>query len=61
MATPKRRTSKTKQRQRVASHKRPLPTVAKCANCGAPAQPHRVCRNCGNYRGRQVQVISTEE
>ncbi|HOG14485.1 MAG: 50S ribosomal protein L32 [Synergistetes bacterium ADurb.Bin155] len=56
MATPKSRTSHTRTRQRKAhwlgSLKNPGTTV--CPNCGETAQMHRVCPECGQYRGRQV-------
>ncbi|MEX2608055.1 MAG: 50S ribosomal protein L32 [Kiritimatiellia bacterium] len=60
MAAPKRRTSKMKKRLRRSSHHRPLPTVATCSECGEPAQPHRVCRACGQYAGRQVLSLSAD-
>jgi large subunit ribosomal protein L32 len=25
-----------------------------CPNCKAKMQPHKVCENCGQYKGRQV-------
>lgn len=31
-----------------------LPQLSKCPRCGAAVLPHRVCTNCGYYRGRQV-------
>ena len=27
-------------------------TSVVCSNCGQPARPHRVCKSCGQYRGR---------
>ena len=30
-----------------------------CPDCGAPRQPHRVCPNCGKYRGRVI--VETDE
>ena len=61
MAVPKRKSSKQKIRQRKASHKKSLPAVSVCPECGEPKQPHRPCTggrrsedSCGTYRGRQI-------
>ncbi len=61
MAQPKRRTSKMKKRLRRGAHKRPTPAVAICTACGEPTQPHRACRACGQYAGRQVATISVDD
>jgi len=54
MAVPKRRVSKQRKRKRRGSMKAPIPTVNRCAKCGDPKMPHRVCPTCGVYRGQQV-------
>jgi len=59
MAVPKRRTSKSKRDQRRAHDALGIPARSKCPQCGEPKLPHRVCPNCGTYRGREV--IRTEE
>ncbi len=61
MAVPKRRTSKSKIRMRTAAHHRPMAATTTCPQCGAPAQPHRVCAACGSYRGRQVLTVTVDE
>ena len=33
--------------------------VLRCPQCSEPKRPHRVCANCGTYRGREV--VQTEE
>lgn len=60
MAVPKRKSSKQKVRSRKASHKRPLPAVGECPQCGEPQQPHRVCPSCGYYKGRQVKIVEAD-
>lgn len=61
MAVPKRKTSKARIRTRRKAIRRPLPGVVVCTACGAPAQPHRVCRACGQYNGRQVMTVSVDD
>jgi len=61
MAVPKRRKSKSKNRMQARSKKRDLPGSRKCPQCGASAEPHRVCRSCGSYAGRQVLSVHVDE
>jgi len=59
MAVPKRRTSHARQGNR-RSHDalRPV-TPGRCPRCHQAAMPHRICANCGWYRGRR-QVLGGE-
>ena len=58
MAVPKRRTSRSRRRKRLASNSAlTLPQVQDCPQCGEPTQAHRVCPSCGFYKGRQVLTI----
>jgi large subunit ribosomal protein L32 len=59
MAVPKRRTSRSKRDKRRSHHALASPARSNCPQCGEPKLPHRVCANCGTYRGRTV--IETEE
>ncbi|MHC4601288.1 MAG: 50S ribosomal protein L32 [Planctomycetota bacterium] len=59
MAVPKRKTSKTKKRQRSAHKAIRVPNLASCSRCNQPVLPHRVCGNCGYYGRRKV--IEVEE
>ncbi|MFH0953035.1 MAG: 50S ribosomal protein L32 [Verrucomicrobiota bacterium] len=61
MGLPKRRSSKSKIRMRVASHKTKIMATVPCPKCGQPRLSHRVCPHCGTYRGRQVLIISADE
>ena len=31
-----------------------MPAISFCPNCKEPKAPHRVCPNCGYYKGREV-------
>ena len=58
MAVPKRRTSKSRRNKR-RSHDSLRPAgMSVGPQCTAPTLPHRVCPNCGSYRGRTI--IETE-
>jgi large subunit ribosomal protein L32 len=52
MAHPKRKTSKQRKRKRRTHYKATEPTLASCQNCGATVKYHRVCSECGHYRGK---------
>ncbi|NCS32490.1 50S ribosomal protein L32 [bacterium] len=55
-AVPKKKPSLTRSRQKHSAWEASAPTVKTviCPDCGAAALPHRVCKSCGKYRGRQV-------
>ncbi|HXK59745.1 MAG TPA: 50S ribosomal protein L32 [Acidobacteriota bacterium] len=59
MANPKNRHSKSRRGKRRAHDFLTARNLSKCSNCGLSVLPHRVCPNCGYYRGRQV--IEVEE
>ncbi|OGW87429.1 MAG: 50S ribosomal protein L32 [Omnitrophica bacterium RIFCSPHIGHO2_02_FULL_46_11] len=60
MANPKRRHSNTRTRLRRTHDRVKLKSLAKCPNCGHLAIPHRICVQCGYYRGRQVITIAAK-
>ena len=59
MAHPKRKISKMRRDKRRTHYKATLPTLAKCSNCGAAYKYHRICPECGFYRGKLA--INKEE
>lgn len=59
MGLPKRRHSNARTRKRRAHDALSLPAVGVCPHCRERMLPHRVCPNCGQYRGREV--IKREE
>jgi len=55
MALPKYKPSKSKSRSRRAQYlKFEVPNLSICPNCGAKKLPHRVCPQCGFYKGKKV-------
>ncbi len=54
MAVPKKKSSRMRTRQRKSAWKVARPTLAACPRCKEPKLPHRACRSCGTYNGREV-------
>lgn len=61
MAVPKKRTSRSRRGMRRSHDALRAPNLSPCPQCGEPKEPHRVCSNCGHYRGRQVFQVEAEE
>jgi len=51
---PKRRHSTRRGGKRKAAIHLVLPQLLTCPNCKKPRIPHRVCRSCGFYGGKEV-------
>lgn len=60
MAVPKRKTSKARRDKRRANWKLAVPGMIACPQCGELIMPHRVCRACGYYKGREVVAVNAE-
>jgi large subunit ribosomal protein L32 len=54
MAVPKQRQSHSRTNKRRSQHKVASTALMSCPRCHAPRLPHRVCKNCGTYAGREV-------
>ena len=54
MAVPKKKVSKAKGRSRIANWKATAPTLVECPQCHEMKLAHRVCKNCGSYKGKEV-------
>ncbi len=60
MAVPKRKVSKQRRDKRRSSvWKLTAPGLVACSKCGALHLPHRMCPECGTYKGREVKVIKS--
>jgi large subunit ribosomal protein L32 len=54
-AVPKGKVSKARRDKRRSSHwKLDVPGLVKCPKCGAYRLPHRACKDCGSYNGRDA-------
>jgi large subunit ribosomal protein L32 len=60
MPVPKRKTSQSKRDSRRAQDKLSFETASTCPQCKSPKLPHRACRKCGTYKGREVIVLESE-
>jgi len=52
MPNPKHRHYATRRDKRRTHYKAVAPTTAACTNCGSAHLYHRVCPECGYYRGK---------
>ena len=60
MAVPARKVSKTRARTRRAHMALTAKGVTKCPSCGTIVRSHRVCKSCGEYKGKEVVKKSEE-
>ncbi|MBH1988911.1 MAG: 50S ribosomal protein L32 [Myxococcaceae bacterium] len=61
MAVPYGRKSRTRSRiQRAANMRYTAKGHSVCSHCGEPKLAHHICNKCGQYAGRQVFEIQTE-
>jgi large subunit ribosomal protein L32 len=54
MANPKSRWSKARTGKRRSQWKLSAPGLTKCSQCHSFKLPHRVCKECGYYDGKEV-------
>ncbi|MFA6511845.1 MAG: 50S ribosomal protein L32 [Patescibacteria group bacterium] len=58
MSVPKKRQSKSRTARRRNNIRASRVQLVACTHCQQPRAPHRVCTNCGYYRGRKVVDVS---
>ncbi len=54
MAVPKRRISKSRRDKRRTHWKLEKPNLISCPQCHELKLPHRVCKSCGYYKGKEI-------
>ena len=58
MAVPKGKVSKARRDKRRSSHwKLETPGIVTCPKCGAYRLPHRMCKSCLTYNGREFGQV----
>ena len=61
MAVPARKVSKTRGATRRAHLALSAKATTTCPNCGEVIKAHRVCKNCGTYKNKQVIEMEKAE
>lgn len=59
MAQPKRRWSKARTHSKRSTWKLEDPQASSCPQCHEPRLPHRVCKSCGFYDGKEVLKVES--
>ncbi len=57
---PKRRWSKARTGKRRANWKLEIPNLVACPQCHTLKMPHRVCTECGYYKGKEIVKVKAE-
>jgi large subunit ribosomal protein L32 len=54
MAEPKKRLTRTRSGNRQSHDSISASQLVTCSNCKSKILPHRICQNCGYYKGNKV-------
>ncbi len=60
MAVPKGKVSRSRRDKRRANWKLTIPGMVECPQCHEYKMPHRVCKACGYYNGKEVVKVSND-
>jgi large subunit ribosomal protein L32 len=60
MAEPKKRLTSTRSGNRQSKDALKSNSLISCSNCKTKILPHRVCQNCGYYKGEKVLQLKDE-
>lgn len=61
MAVPKRKHSQARKNKRRSNvWKLDAPSFSRCTQCGELKLPHRVCGNCGYYKGKEIVKVEAQ-
>lgn len=54
MANPKRKWSKARTSRHRSLFKLTIPSLVDCPQCHTKKMPHKVCKTCGYYNGKEI-------
>ncbi len=57
MSKPKRKWSKARTASSKANWKLTAPNLSACPRCHELKMPHRVCKGCGHYDGKEIVAV----
>lgn len=57
MAHPADKLSRSRRGKRRSHDHLTPPAVSTCPQCNAITRPHRVCKECGTYRGKEIVTL----
>jgi len=57
-ALPKKKVTKAKQGRNFIAYRLRQKSLSTCPQCHAAKPPHRVCPQCGYYRGKAVVEVA---
>ena len=57
---PKKKHSRARRGGRAAHFRIRKPLFVECPDCDGTKLPHRMCRTCGYYKGREVISVEAE-
>ena len=60
MPNPKRRHSRARRDKRRTHDSLSVRSASICSHCGVSTLPHRICKECGHYKGREVLEVGDE-
>ncbi len=60
MAEPKKRMTSTRSGNRQSKDALGEKTLINCTNCKSKILPHKVCANCGFYKGKKIIDIKSD-
>ncbi len=54
MPNPMKKHSRSRRNNRRSHDALSKPGISTCPQCGEVKEPHRVCKSCGTYKGRDI-------